>query len=165
MTLTITGSDSPTSKIYSLQRRRERYRIIYIWKILESHVPNISCEGNCGIKKLYSPRNGRPCFIPLLNNSNPAKLQRLREGTLAYHGAQLFNALPKELRDTTNCSMLAFKHKLDKFLSRLPDQPSVHGYTSGRQAATNSLLDQIPLALRNEKNKPLRNRDAPASRW
>ena len=28
-------------KLYSLQRRRERYRIIYVWKILESHVPKI----------------------------------------------------------------------------------------------------------------------------
>jgi hypothetical protein len=53
-------------KMYSLQRRRERYRILYVWKILESHVPNISCEGNCGIKKLHSPRNGRTCSNGLL---------------------------------------------------------------------------------------------------
>ena len=32
-------------KLYSLQRRRERYAIIYVWKILEGHVPNISGEG------------------------------------------------------------------------------------------------------------------------
>ena len=30
----------------SMQRRLERYRIIYIWKILENQAPN------CGIKKL-----------------------------------------------------------------------------------------------------------------
>ena len=28
-------------KLYSLQRRRERYAIIYVWKILEGHVPKI----------------------------------------------------------------------------------------------------------------------------
>ena len=28
-------------KIYSLQRRRERYIIIYVWKILENLVPNL----------------------------------------------------------------------------------------------------------------------------
>lgn len=28
-------------KLYSLQRRRERYQIIYLWSIIESHVPNI----------------------------------------------------------------------------------------------------------------------------
>ena len=29
-------------KLYSLQRRRERYCIIYVWKIIEGLVPNFS---------------------------------------------------------------------------------------------------------------------------
>ena len=29
-------------KLYSLQRRRERYGIIYVWKIIEGLVPNLS---------------------------------------------------------------------------------------------------------------------------
>ena len=29
-------------KLYSLQRRRERYDIIYMWKIIEGLVPNLS---------------------------------------------------------------------------------------------------------------------------
>ena len=29
-------------KLYSLQRRRDRYTIIYVWKILESIVPNLN---------------------------------------------------------------------------------------------------------------------------
>ena len=151
-------------KTYSLERRRERYRILYIWKIIESHFPNIPCEGDRGMKKLHSLRNGRSCFIPLIKASTPPKLQSLREASLAHHGAQLFNSLPKEFRDLTDCSMLFFKNKLDKFLSRIPDEPSVDGYTSGRQATSNSLLHQIPLFIRNERNQPLRNRDAPASR-
>ena len=152
-------------KMYSLQRRRERYRIIYVWKILESRVPNISCEGASGIKKLHSLRNGRSCFIPPLNSSTPASLQRLREGSFSYHGARLFNALPKDLRNLTNCSTLSFKNKLDKFLAQIIDQPLVDGYTSGRQAPSNSLLHQIPLAHRRELMLPHSTRDAPASRW
>ena len=35
-------------KLYSLQRRRERYIIIYIWKIKQHMVPNI--EGTMGHK-------------------------------------------------------------------------------------------------------------------
>ena len=31
--------------LFSLQRRRERYRIIYVWKILEGIVPNLSGRG------------------------------------------------------------------------------------------------------------------------
>ena len=30
------------NNLYSLERRRERYRIIYVWKILEGMVPNLS---------------------------------------------------------------------------------------------------------------------------
>ena len=151
-------------KLYSLQRRRERYRIIYVWKILESHVPNISCEGDSGIKKLHSLRNGRSCAISPLLNSTPTAIQRLREGSLTYHGAKLFNALPKDLRNTTNCSTLAFKHKLDKFLAQIIDQPLVDGYTSGRQAESNSLLHMIPLAHRNQMMLPQTKRVAPATR-
>ena len=151
-------------KLYSLQRRRERYKIIYVWKILESHVPNISCEGDSGIKKLHSLRNGRSCTISPLLNSTPTAIQRLREGSLTYHGAKLFNALPKDLRNTTNCSTLAFKHKLDKFLAQIIDQPLVDGYTSGRQAESNSLLHTIPLAHRNQMMLPQTKRVAPATR-
>ena len=31
-----------TFKLYSLQRRRDRYSIIYVWKIVEGLVPNLS---------------------------------------------------------------------------------------------------------------------------
>ena len=30
-----------TLNLYSMERRRKRYRIIYIWRILEGHVPNV----------------------------------------------------------------------------------------------------------------------------
>ena len=43
--------------MYSLQRRRERYRIIYTWKILENLVPNI----NGCFKYKDHPRLGRMC--------------------------------------------------------------------------------------------------------
>ena len=46
-------------KIYSLQRRREIYIIIYVWKILENLVPNL-------VKPLQfyvSDRRGRLCSV------------------------------------------------------------------------------------------------------
>ena len=36
-------------KLYSLQRRRERYCIIYVWKIFEGLVPNL-----CSVVRLKS---------------------------------------------------------------------------------------------------------------
>ena len=44
-------------QIYSLQRRRDRYMAIYIWKILEGNVPNFSPPIKCHI----SARRGRLC--------------------------------------------------------------------------------------------------------
>ena len=47
--------------IYSQERRMERYRILYIWKILEEYVPN------CGIELAEeNEKQGRKCKIPPL---------------------------------------------------------------------------------------------------
>ena len=50
-------------KLYSLQRRRERYCIIYVWKIIEGLVPNFSKPIVC----FYSERRGRSCIISHVN--------------------------------------------------------------------------------------------------
>ena len=59
-------------KFYSLQRRRERYIIIYAWKILDNFVPNL-------VKPLQfyvSDRRGRMCSV------SHVRLGHI--GTLAY---------------------------------------------------------------------------------
>ena len=133
-------------KLYSLQRRRERYTILHVWKILEGHVPNISGEGHGGISKLHSEthRNGRLCKIPALSRNCPANIRQLREGSLTYHGPQLFNALPKDVRNTSNCNIDIFKRKVDSFLQKVADKPLVRGYTSGCLTESNSLTHMIP---------------------
>ena len=156
-------------KINSLQRRRERYRIIYVWKILEQQVPNISCEGNSGIQKLHleHARNGRTCKIPFQINSAPAKIKHLREGSFKHHGSQLFNALPKDLRNITNCSLSIFKTRLDNFLQKIDDMPLVRGYTAGRRTVSNSLIHTIPQFIVDSESgpNPLRMRSDPSERW
>ena len=47
-------------KLYSLQRRRERYQIIYIWCILEEIVPAVN-----DVKSKTCPRKGRTCVVPV----------------------------------------------------------------------------------------------------
>ena len=154
-------------RMYSQQRRRERYRIIYVWKILEGLVPNIS-YGDDGGKKLHTVRNGRTCKIPPLPRTAKAKIQRLREGSLSYHGAQLFNALPKGIRDLTKCSTESFKRRLDSFLSKIEDKPLVRGYTAARRTESNSLIHMIPLFRTHEDDSceltPPQPRSAPALR-
>ena len=53
-----------TYHLYSLERRRERYRIIYVWKILEGVVPNLT--GRSKITHRSSLRQGRVCCIPAI---------------------------------------------------------------------------------------------------
>ena len=76
-----------TLKLFSLQRRRERYIIIYVWKILEGLVPNLFPP----ICTKTSDRRGRTCITSHINVG--------RLGTLEYNGIRwraihLFNQLP-----------------------------------------------------------------------
>jgi len=154
-------------RLYSLERRRERYRIIYIWKILQGMVPNIGGGGNDGITKLLSDRNGVKCHVPPFRPSVPGKIWKLREGTINHHGARLFNALPANIRGLTDCSLHIFKGKLDKFLSSIRDNPRVLGYTSATLAESNSLLTMIncPGPGNSSSQTPSTMRSAPAPRW
>ena len=129
--------------LYSLERRRERYRIIYIWKILEGMVPNLTVEKN-QVKTTTSLRSGRHCVIPPISTSASTRINSLREGSLCINGAKLFNLLPKHVRDISGVELPVFKKELDAFLATIPDEPLSPGYTDARQAESNSLLDMVP---------------------
>ena len=131
-------------QLYSQERRRERYRILYLWKVAEKIVPPISSDSH--IVKEH-PRNGRTFNVPLTNNSLPAHTKRARDSSLVVHGSKLFNVLPKCVRNITNCSVLEFKRKLDEYISRIPDHPSVSGSTN---VTSNSLVAAVPHYEREE---------------
>ena len=103
-------------KLYSLQRRRERYIILYVWKILECQVPNFSPP----IRSRTSDLRGRTCIASHVGVG--------RLGTLAYNSfrwrtIRMFNQLPLFLRNTTVCPVYSFKKKLDLYLSTVPGIP------------------------------------------
>ena len=79
-------------KLCSLQTRRERYIIIYIWK-----VPNIDGTMGHQIKTKKHPRHGTQCVIQYPTNRNPAR--SLQENAVTVFGPCLYNSLPKYLRD------------------------------------------------------------------
>ena len=95
-----TGKDL---KLYSLERRRDRYRIIYIWKVLEGHVPNV----NSKISSKTHVRLGRMCEIPNVKNG---KLAKIINASFPVHGQRLFNTLPKCL--LTGVELDSFKRAL-----------------------------------------------------
>ena len=128
-------------KLYSLERRRERYRIIYTWKIIELLVPNISSIDHRKINVQYTCRFGRKCLIPAL--SGTSRFSSLYEHSMAVHGPRLFNVMPQHIRDLSGCSVDTFKFQLDKYLRTISDQPVIPGYISGNTQlhGSNSLVD------------------------
>ena len=117
-------------RMFSLQRRRERYMIIYVWKIIEHHVPNI----NNLITVTQNARLGRKCVICSSNNKK-------KDQQITGIGIALFNLMPKHIRDSNN-SIESFKKALDEFLLKLPDEAHVPGHPP-RRSKSKSLLDVI----------------------
>ena len=109
-------------KMLSQERRMERYRIIYTWKILEGKSPN------CGIQNKNHDRLGRLCEIPKIIANSKKSIQTLRENSFQINGPKLFNCLPKKIRNKKGCSIEEFKAELDQFLEKIPDQPKSEGY-------------------------------------
>ena len=85
------------------------------------------------------------------NKKAPQKIRRVRHSSFFYKGPQLYNLLPEELRQFEEINepcqdhVDKFKEKLDKFLEKIPDEPTVAEPKHKRAATTNSLICQIPL--------------------
>ena len=102
--------------LYSVQRQFERYIIIYIWKILESIVPNLSQPITC----YFSDRRGRLCH---LEHVCAGRLGTSSYNSFRWKAVRLFNCLPQHVRNVSSCSTIIFKKKLDQFLCNLDDKP------------------------------------------
>ncbi len=133
-------------KLYSLQRRRERYMIIYVWRVLEGQVPNIGSAADDGLRSTDHIRRGRMCVVQPVSNRSTSAVKQQRYASLRIHGARLFNSLPSHIRNLTNCTVDVLKKVLDRHLTSIPDEPQIQSYTAQRRADSNSLLDMTVLA-------------------
>ena len=125
-------------RMYSQERRRERYRIIFIWKVLQGYVQGYDIQWK------QSPRRGRLVEVAQHHREAPTAVQKAREASLSVQGAKLFNLLPRHLRDMNTGTTDHFKAELDSWLENVPDQPTIPGRQ--RSSATNSLVDQATYA-------------------
>ena len=124
-------------RVYSQERRRERYQVCFLWKLNQGLIDGYS------INWQWSDRRGRMAIPHSIPPSAHSKVKQARERSLGVHGARLFNILPVHLRNEDSGDFDLFKNHLDIFLSTVPDQPTTSGLV--RSAGSNSLLDQIPL--------------------
>ena len=117
--------------LMSLQRRRERYSVLHMWKILNNQVSN-----DLEISFYENSRLGILAHVPPLSSNSSSKAQHLYDASLAVTGPKLWNLLPKSVKC---CSSLnSFKFNLDNFLKDIPDRPPVAGYVAQNN---NSLLE------------------------
>ena len=126
-------------RLYSQERRRERYQIIFLWKVAQGMVQGYHATF------YQSDRRGRLMQLAPLCNNAPAAVRNARESSLQVRGARLFNSIPRELRDIFTGTTDQFKVRLDEWLLTIPDQPTIPGRQ--RAASSNSLLDQVQIAL------------------
>ena len=103
-------------KLYSLQRRRERYGIICVWKIIEGLVPNLSDPITCS----FSDRRRSACVVC---HSGAGRLGTLKYNSFRWRSIRMFNRLPKSIRMLSSCSVVGFKSKLDSYLWNIVDLP------------------------------------------
>ena len=125
--------------IQSVQRRNERFKILYLYKSLIGLVPLIQME----IK--YDERKGRLFKLPK-RTGNVVRIKTLKDKSLPYVGAKLFNALPASIRNL-NLDFLNFKFIFDCFLGCILDEPVITGYNCTNLDASshpsNSIIDWI----------------------
>ena len=124
-------------RVYSQERRRERYAVMFIWKLSQGLVT--------GYKIDFTSRDSRVGRKAVSANipRAPACLKNAREGSLAVKGVALFNSLPITLRNSDHVDTAMFKNHLDIYLSNIPDQPTAVGLKRG--APSSRLLQQVPM--------------------
>ena len=126
--------------IFSLERRRERYIILYTFKIIFSVVPNPGIEW-CNT----TTRRGRLITIQKVNPSICKAGSTLKFNSFIFVCARLFNCLPKDIRNFNpigNNSMDLLKSKLDGFLRMVPDEPRLDGYAGFSKSTSNTIFHQ-----------------------
>ena len=118
--------------LYSMQRRRERYICIHMYKIFTGLLPN-----NINLSFYETYRHGPRCRRKKLT-SKYHSVNTLRTSSFSDVGASLFNILPRKLKAAK--TLETFKAKLDILLRSLPDCPPIQGYV---RQNTNSIKDWL----------------------
>ena len=108
--------------ISSIQRRFQRYKVIYMWKVVSGLTHNF------GVSWHNHPHWGLLINIkkPVFHSINAGVYQAWRQ-SLAVEGALLFNCMPSHVRNYPGKTINGFKMTLDQVLEKIPDCPPSQG--------------------------------------
>ena len=129
-------------RMYSLERRRERYLIIYAWQMLEDLKENV-----LDLKSRKNARNGRKIWSPVIRWSTNGNKLKHSARTKLFNSTgkkmeRLFNAVPLKIRNIEEKNVETFKKYLDKWLRTIPDTPRIDDYGGRVAADSNSIIAQ-----------------------
>ena len=124
-------------KLMSLQRRRERFIIIWMFRCRLGEVPN-----DLGIEFRSPGRLGIKAVVPPLSINGSNRAQSKYDESFAVIGPKLWNVLPADVSVMNNPR--AFKRVLTEWCLKRPDRPPVAGY---RRLDDNSLLSVYRLSI------------------
>ena len=105
---------------------------MYVWKQIEGKVPNISPESNRQIRTYQHVRHGRVCVVPEPLRGARMQVKTLVNSSFVVRAPKMFNAVPKYIREISNCDISKFKNELDLYIRTLPDKPALPGYPAHR---------------------------------
>ena len=72
-------------RVYSQERRRERYQICFLWKHTQGLISGYETKWQ------WSDRRGRLAVPNRIPHDAPSRVKKARERSLGVHGAHLFN--------------------------------------------------------------------------
>ena len=107
--------------IMSLQRRREKLTILFVWKLKNNAVVN-----DINMQFCKNQRNSKVKAVLKPMPHVSGRLLSSFEDSFIIRSAKLWNHLPSELTEISSYNV--FKSKLEKYLTFYPDKPPVHGY-------------------------------------
>ena len=83
---------------------------------------------NCSLAWEKTGTNGRLCHVPSSPYETSRRVRSIKESSFQVKGPALFNSLPLEIINATNCSLNSFKNQLDQLLDKIPDTPVSQTY-------------------------------------
>ena len=129
----------------SLERRRERFMIIYGWQRLEDVRDNVlrslTATTSRRDRRIISPKYQMWQMKNVCHNSQVEKKQIYNCPTRTIQ--RIFNCILGAIMNLTGFTTDTFKHNLDKWLTTVPDQPRSGGYSERLAAELNSIQHQV----------------------
>ena len=138
-------------KLFSVERRRERYIILYTWKVIHNMYPNPGLQLNKIFPNSHTQNPANGITVTSFNDRTgmkighiPTKQRNLKSLSVLNKCCDLYNCLPSQLRRPISAdaepNYPQFKTELDKWLATIPDQPSIPG--RHRPSKSNSINHQ-----------------------